>query len=70
MAKMSATQIQPTRAAWPINDAAHRLGVSRSAVYKMVRSGKLSLVKIAGRSVIPETEIARLTAVKPEASAA
>ena len=48
-------------AAWRINDGAAQLGVSRSAVDKLASMGKIRLIKIAGRSLITDAEIQRLT---------
>ena len=48
-------------AAWRIDDGAAQLGVSRSSIYKMAGKGKIRLLKIAGRSLIPDAEIQRLT---------
>jgi excisionase family DNA binding protein len=53
--------IAPRRAAWPIDEAAFRLGIGRSSVYKLSNEGKLRLIKIAGRTLVPDEEIARLT---------
>ena len=36
------------------------LGISRATLYKLSLQGKVKLVKIAGRTVVPETEIDRL----------
>lgn len=36
-----------------INDFCGRYGVCRATTYKLVRDGKLRLVKIGGRSLIP-----------------
>ena len=46
--------------AWRIPDGAKQLGVSRSTVYALAAAGKLRLVRIAGRALIPDTEIQRL----------
>lgn len=48
------------RLAWPINEGAHRIGVGRSTIYKLAAEGKIRLIKVAGRRLIPEEEIARL----------
>src|ERR1700683_4775127 len=53
---------QPGRLAWPIPEGAQRAGVSRSTIYKLSGQGKLRLIKIAGRRLIPESEIVRLVA--------
>lgn len=43
-----------------INDACAALGVSRSHLYNLAGEGKLRLVRIGNRTVVPETEIDRL----------
>jgi len=45
---------------WRINDAARKLSVSRSTIYALVADGKLKLVKVAGRSLVPDAELRRL----------
>ncbi len=58
------------RAAWPINEGCHRLGIGRVSLYAMAKRGEIRLIKIAGRTLVPESEIARLTspATAPEAA--
>jgi excisionase family DNA binding protein len=51
---------QPNRLAWPIPEGARRMGISRTTVYKLAGEGKLRLIKIAGRTLIPDAEIVRL----------
>jgi excisionase family DNA binding protein len=53
---------QPQRLAWPINEGAHRMGVGRTSVYKLAAEGKLRLIKIAGRTLIPDSEVVRVAA--------
>jgi excisionase family DNA binding protein len=43
-----------------INDACAALGVSRSHLYNLAGEGKLRLVRIGNRTVVPESEIDRL----------
>ncbi len=43
-----------------VPDACHALGIGRSTIYKLAAEGKIKLVHIAGRTVVPESEIARL----------
>ena len=43
-----------------LDDAARTMGISRGYIYKLAKAGKLSLVKIGGRTVILETEIDRI----------
>jgi excisionase family DNA binding protein len=44
----------------PIDDAAPRLGVSVSSIWRLIRSGQLRTVKIRGRTLVPESELQRL----------
>jgi excisionase family DNA binding protein len=53
-------EVKPQRLAWPIDEGAHRMGVGRTSVYKLAAEGKLRLIKIAGRTLIPDSEIVRL----------
>jgi excisionase family DNA binding protein len=48
------------RKARRIPDACEALGICRSTLYKLAGQNKLKLVRIAGRTVVPETEIERL----------
>lgn len=46
--------------AYRITDACHALGISRTTLYKLIRSGELRMIKVAGRSLIPRSELERL----------
>jgi excisionase family DNA binding protein len=48
------------RLVWRIKDACMALSVSRSHVYDLAAAGKLKLVKIGGRTLIPDAEVQRL----------
>jgi excisionase family DNA binding protein len=54
------TRSAADRAAWSIKDGAHRIGVGRTTIYKLAAQGKIRLVKVAGRTLIPDGEIVRL----------
>jgi len=43
-----------------IPEACLAIGISRALLYKLAAQGKIKLVKIAGRTVVPESEINRL----------
>ncbi len=43
-----------------VNDACAALGVGRSHLYALAREGKIRLVRIGNRTVVPESEIDRL----------
>lgn len=46
--------------AYRVPDACRALGVGRSTIYKLASAGKLRLVRIGGRTVVPGAEIERL----------
>jgi excisionase family DNA binding protein len=48
------------RKARRIPEACEALGICRSTLYKLAAQNKLRLVHIAGRTVVPESEIDRL----------
>lgn len=55
-----------------IPDACQRIGVGRSSLYELIKSGDLKTVRIAGRTLIPESELQRLVTdavARAEASA-
>jgi excisionase family DNA binding protein len=52
----------PTRLASGMREAAASLGVSEAYLYKLARLGKLRLVRIGKRTLLPETERQRLIA--------
>lgn len=43
-----------------VNDACHVLGIGRSSLYKLVATGEVQLVRIAGRSVVSAEALAAL----------
>lgn len=48
------------RLAVRINDACRALGVSRSSIYELIAQRKLKSALIAGRRVVPVSELERL----------
>jgi excisionase family DNA binding protein len=46
--------------AYRVPEACHLLGIGRTSLYELVRDGKLKLVKIAGRTLVPHSELNRL----------
>ena len=55
---------QSERLAYPVNEACHALGIKRTSLYELAKSGELKLIKIAGRTLVPRSEIERLTSVE------
>ena len=58
---METQQDTPARLAYPINESAALLGVSRRTVYELIRRGTLRPVRVGARQRIPAAELARLT---------
>lgn len=51
------------RFAFPVNDACMALGIGRTSLYELAKNGELKLIKIAGRTLVPRSELERLTQV-------
>lgn len=49
--------------AYRVNEACQCLGIGRTSLYELVKAGDLKLIKIAGRTLVPRSEIERLTRV-------
>jgi excisionase family DNA binding protein len=58
-----AQSLPKDRLAYRVADACAALGVGRTSLYELVRSGELKLIKIAGRTLVPRSELERLTRV-------
>ena len=43
-----------------VNDACRAIGIGRSTLYKLAADDKIKLVRILGRTLVPESEIERL----------
>ena len=56
------SDLPPQRLAWPVDEGAHRIGIGRTSVYKLAAEGRLRLIKVAGRTLIPDSEIVRIAA--------
>lgn len=46
--------------AYRVRTACHELGIGKSTLYKLASEGKVRLVRIAGRTLVPATEVDRL----------
>jgi excisionase family DNA binding protein len=53
----------PERFAYRVPDACTALGISRTSLYELVKRGEITLIKIAGRTLVPRSELERLTRV-------
>lgn len=43
------------------------LGVGRTSMYELIKTGELKIIKVAGRTLVPRSELERLTSVDPAA---
>jgi len=57
---MEATKIDITPLAYTVKAACRLLSISRSTLYVLASQGQLRLIKVAGRTLVPAAEIARL----------
>ena len=48
------------RRARRVNDACDALQISRSHLYTLAAAGKIKIIRIGGRTLVPEAEIDRL----------
>ena len=54
---------RPEPQAYRVADACYVLGIGRTSLYELVNAGQLKLIKLAGRTLVPRSEIKRLTSV-------
>lgn len=59
-AMVAPVEAAPARRAYSPGEAAAVLGIGRTTVYQLVSEGRLRVVKIGVRTLIPATEIDRL----------
>jgi len=50
------------------NEAAKALGVSYVTIYRWIKAGKLTPIRIAGRTLIPKSEVERLKQINKQAA--
>ena len=61
-----ATVKEQTPVAFRLNDAAKLLGISRGSIYLLHKAGQIKLVSLAGRTLVPATELNRIIADAPK----
>ena len=49
--------------AYRIGEACYALGIGRTSLYDLIKNKEIVAIKIAGRTLIPSSEIERLTTV-------
>ena len=53
-----------------INDSCRRLGIGRTLLYEIVKSGQIRTIKIGNRTLIPESELHRFVNAQLEKASA
>ncbi len=59
----------PAPLAHRIPEACRRLGVGRSSLYELIKSGEVKTIKIGTRTLVPETELQKVINSRLEAAA-
>ena len=49
--------------AWRVKDACRQFGISRTTLYELRKQGKLKMIAVAGRALVPDCEVRRLTSL-------
>lgn len=57
---MTVTALPTDKLAYRIDEACRAIGIGRSKLYELNRAGKLKIVRLGGRSVVPATELRAL----------
>lgn len=50
--------------AYRVGEACYALGIGRTSLYDLIKNREIVAIKIAGRTLIPSSEIERLTSVE------
>jgi excisionase family DNA binding protein len=56
---------KPPRLAVSVPEAAESLGISVGLLYKEISAGRIRVVKVAGRTLVPVSELTRIIGGKP-----
>ena len=59
------TVLGPDRFAYRVLDACAALGISRTSLYELIKTDELRIIRLAGRTLVPRSELERLTSVPP-----
>ena len=69
--RISSTPASPfERLAYSVDEACQLLSIGRTSLYELAKRNELRFIKIAGRTLIPRSELERLTNSKTATEAA
>jgi excisionase family DNA binding protein len=49
------------RRLWPVAEAAHVLGISRATLWRHAKDGKVRIIPLGHRRLIPDSEVIRIS---------
>lgn len=55
------------RLAYSVDEACRLLSIGRTSLYEMAKKKELRLIRVAGRTLVPRTELERITRVSTSA---
>ncbi|WP_294538748.1 helix-turn-helix domain-containing protein [uncultured Rhodoblastus sp.] len=58
---MSPSYLNETLLAHRVTDFCKRIGISKATFWKYVKAGKIHVIRIGGRTLVPHTEAVRLS---------
>lgn len=64
MHKAESERNGPLPYAFQVRDACRVLGIGKTLLYALAKNGDIKLIRIAGRTLVPRSEIERLTRVE------
>ena len=56
-------QLEASKLAYRVDEACDVLGIGRTSLYELAKNGELKFIRIAGRTLVPRSELERLTRV-------
>ena len=56
-------QLVASKLAYRVDEACDALGIGRTSLYELAKNGELKFIRIAGRTLVPRSELERLTRV-------
>ena len=63
---MNQPKSTPEKLAYTVAEASYAIGIGRTKIYELMKTGKLVTVKVAGRRLIPRQSALRLLELLPQ----
>ena len=65
---MNYPKLTPEKLAYTVAEASYAIGMGRTKIYELMKTGELATVKVAGRRLIPRNSALRLLDTDVEAA--